>query len=74
MKNFVQETRLSLNISQTQFAFQVGVSRQTIHAVETGKYVPSVELALRIADELGKRVEDLFKLAPPRRKANKDNL
>lgn len=60
MKNKVKEERLSQQISQTDFADLLAVSRQTIHAIETGKYIPTTILALKIARLLNKRAEDLF--------------
>jgi putative transcriptional regulator len=53
---------LADGMSQQELAIRVGVTRQTIHSVETGKYKPTVELALRLARCLGVRVEDLFEL------------
>ncbi len=49
-------------MSQAELAERVGVSRQTIVAIEKGNYNPSVELALRLAKELGSAVEELFVL------------
>lgn len=49
-------------MTQAQLAERVGVTRQTIHSIETGKYKPTIELALRLARELGVAVEDLFEL------------
>ena len=49
-------------MSQAELADRVGVSRQTIVAVEKGNYNPSVELALRLARTLGVTVEELFVL------------
>jgi putative transcriptional regulator len=60
MTNKVREIRLKKGISQTELARLIEVSRQTIHAVETMKYVPSIDLALRIAKILKKPVEKLF--------------
>ena len=60
MRNKVKEERLKQEIAQTEFADQLSVSRQTIHAIETGKYVPTTTLALKIAKLLNKKVEDLF--------------
>lgn len=62
MKNKVKEERLKQEISQTEFADQLSVSRQTIHAIETGKYIPTTTLALKIAKLLNKKVEDIFML------------
>jgi len=49
-------------LTQAELADLVGVTRQTIHSIESGKYNPSIELALRLARELGLAVEDLFEL------------
>lgn len=49
-------------MTQAQLADRVGVTRQTIHSIETGKYNPTIELALRLARELAVPVEDLFEL------------
>lgn len=56
----VRELRKQRRFTQAQVAEQVGVSRQTIVAVEQGDYAPSVYLALRIARVLGGTVEELF--------------
>jgi putative transcriptional regulator len=49
-------------MTQADLADRVGVTRQTIHSIETGKYNPSIELALRLARALGLAVEDIFQL------------
>ena len=50
------------DLTQQQLADAVGCSRQTIHSIESGKFVPSVELALKIAKVLNSKVEELFQL------------
>lgn len=50
------------DLTQQDLADKVGCSRQTIHSIESGKFVPSVELALKISRVLGCKVEDLFQL------------
>jgi putative transcriptional regulator len=50
-------------MSQAELAERVGVSRQTIIAIERGNYNPSIELALRVSRTLGTTVEELFQLA-----------
>ncbi|MDD6037436.1 MAG: helix-turn-helix transcriptional regulator [bacterium] len=60
MKNRVEELRKQLNMSQETFAKTLRVSRQTISAIETGKYNPSLDLAFEIADFFGKRIEEVF--------------
>jgi putative transcriptional regulator len=62
MKNRLREERILRGISQTDLAEAVGVSRQSIHAIERGKYIPSTLLALKIVRELNKSVEDIFLL------------
>jgi len=49
-------------ISQQELANMVGVTRLTIHSIETGKFNPSVKLALKIADYFNKSVEEIFYL------------
>lgn len=56
----VRERRKELRITQAELAERVGVSRQTVIAVEQGNYAPSVYLALRIARALGGTVEEFF--------------
>lgn len=60
MKNNIRVERAIKNITQGELAQQVSVSRQTINALESGKYVPSTILALKIAQYFGKRVEEIF--------------
>jgi putative transcriptional regulator len=60
MKNKVKQLRQLANFTQAAIAEQIGVSRQTIHAIEAGKYVPSTQLALRLAKVLRCTVEELF--------------
>jgi putative transcriptional regulator len=58
--NAVRPHRLLAELTQAQLAERVGVSRQTIVAVESGGYAPSVYLALALAEQLGATVEALF--------------
>lgn len=62
MKNSIRVERAILDITQEELAQRVGVTRQAIHAVEKGKYVPSAVLAMKIAKVFGKKVEDIFLL------------
>jgi putative transcriptional regulator len=62
MKNSVKEERQKVNMTQQELADEIAVSRQTIFAIETGKYIPSVVLVLKIARTFKKRVEDIFNL------------
>ena len=58
--NRVNELRAKANLTQEDLAVAVGVTRQTIIAVEKGNYTPSVLLALKIAHFFKKSVEDIF--------------
>jgi len=60
MKNRIKQERVEYHLSQAQLAERVGVSRQTIISLETGKYIPSTELALRLSGVFGKTVNELF--------------
>ena len=60
--NVVYDARTKVGITQEDLAGEVGVSRQTIVAIEKGNYVPSVLLALKIAIFFKKRVEDIFSI------------
>lgn len=60
MKNRLKVIRAERDWSQAQLAELLGVSRQTINAIETGKYDPSLPLAFKLARLVGKRIEDLF--------------
>lgn len=62
MKNRIRVARAEVRLTQQQLADAVGVSRQTINAIESGKFVPSTVLALKIAREFGKSVEEIFQL------------
>jgi len=60
MKNIIRVERAILNITQADLAEKVKVSRQTINAIESNKYVPSTVLALKIARIFQKNLEDIF--------------
>lgn len=60
--NHLSETRGKRGLSAAELAKEVGVSRQTIYAIEAGSYVPNTAVALKLARTLGARVEDLFAL------------
>ena len=62
MKNKIRIHRLMKNYSQEQLANLVGVSRQTINALEAEKYIPSTVLSLKISPVLERSVEELFEL------------
>ena len=60
MKNTIRVERAILNITQADLAEKVKVSRQTINAIESNKYVPSTVLALKISRVFKKNLEDIF--------------
>lgn len=60
MRNRLRELRDTRGWSQADLATQLEVSRQTVNALETGKYDPSLPLAFRIAGLFGLRIEDIF--------------
>ena len=62
MKNSIRVERAIARISPQQLADAIGVSRQTINAIETGKFVPSTLLALKISRHFSKSVNDIFTL------------
>jgi putative transcriptional regulator len=60
MKNRLKVLRAERNLSQADLADRLEVSRQTINAIETEKYDPSLPLAFKIADLFGLHIEDIF--------------
>ena len=60
--NNLEELRKSADLTQQELSESAEVSRKSINAIENGIYVPSTVLALKIAETLGCKVEDLFKL------------
>jgi len=62
MKNSIKVQRAINDLTQQQLAEKIGVSRQTINAIETQKYIPSTTLPLKLAKLFGKIVEDIFEL------------
>ena len=62
MQNTIKVERAIKDLTQADLAEKIGVSRQTINAIETNKYVPSTILALKMAKIFGKKVEDIFSL------------
>ncbi|WP_313391918.1 helix-turn-helix transcriptional regulator [Sphingobium yanoikuyae] len=60
MKNRLKILRAERDWNQSDLAAQLGISRQSVNAIETGKYDPSLPLAFRIADLFGLRIEDIF--------------
>ena len=62
MKNSIRVERAIKRMTQAQLAELIGVSRQTIVAIESEKYFPSTVLSLKIARVFDKRVDDIFEL------------
>ena len=60
MDNRVRELRAGYDLSQSQLGDALGVSRQTINAIENGRYLPSLPLAIAIARYFGSTVEQIF--------------
>ena len=60
MKNRIEEIRKVKGIRQEEFAKSMGVSRQTISSLETGRYNPSIFLAWKIARYFGMTIEEVF--------------
>lgn len=60
MKNRIKVLRAERDWSQAELAEKLDVSRQTINAIETGKYDPSLPLAFKIAQLFGLKIEDIF--------------
>lgn len=60
MKNRIEEIRKARHIRQEEFAKAMGVSRQTISSLETGRYNPSIFLAHKIAKYFDMTIEDVF--------------
>ena len=60
MKNKIKVARAEYDMTQADLAEKIGVSRQSINAIEKGKYVPSTVLALKIAKLFKRKVEDVF--------------
>ena len=60
MKNQLRILRAERDWSQAELSERLGVSRQTVNAIETGRYDPSLPLAFQIARHFGKQIEDVF--------------
>ena len=60
MKNRLKVLRAERNWSQQALADELGVSRQSVNAIETGRYDPSLPLAFQIAEVFGLRIEEIF--------------
>jgi putative transcriptional regulator len=62
MKNELRVLRAKHNLTQAELAERLGVSRQTVNAIETEKYDPSLPLAFKIAQTFGCLIEDVFSM------------
>lgn len=62
VRNMIREVREKRGLTQEELADKVGVTRQTVIAIEKGNYTPSVLLALKLSACFRMRVEDLFSL------------
>jgi len=60
VKNTVRELRGQAGLSQADLAAAMGVSRQTINSIETGRYLPSLPLAIALARFFGSTIEEMF--------------
>lgn len=60
MKNRIKVLRAERDWTQAELAARLDVSRNSVNAIETGKYDPSLPLAFRIADVFGLKIEDIF--------------
>jgi putative transcriptional regulator len=63
MQNMIRVERAKKRITQAELAEELNVSRQTIHSIETGKFIPSTVLALRIAKYFDVSFNEIFQLA-----------
>ncbi|MGH1488150.1 MAG: helix-turn-helix transcriptional regulator [Acidimicrobiales bacterium] len=64
MKNRLRLLRAEHELTQAALATELGVSRQTINAIEVGKYDPSLPLAFKIAGTFDQKIEDIFEPEP----------
>jgi putative transcriptional regulator len=60
VRNDVRELRVAKGLSQSDLGKVLDVSRQTVNAIETGRYSPSLPLAIRLARFFGRQVEEVF--------------
>ena len=62
MKNTIKVERAKKNWTQEDLAGKIGISRQSVNSIETGKFIPSTILALKMAKVFGANVESIFQL------------
>jgi putative transcriptional regulator len=70
MKNRLKVLRAERDWTQAHLAEQLDVSRQTVNAIETGKYDPGLPLAFKISQLFGLLIEDIFEAPPPSERAS----
>lgn len=63
ISNSVRDLRVAGGLSQGELAAALGVSRQTVNSIETGRYTPSLALAIALARHFGRAVEEVFHVA-----------
>jgi putative transcriptional regulator len=63
LQNRLKELRAEKNLTQSELADRIGVSRKTINTVENGVFIPSTVLALKLAAALERKVEEIFALS-----------
>jgi putative transcriptional regulator len=68
LHNQIKEQRALKNITQDELAVKIGVTRKTINTIESGKFIPSTIIAIRMARFFGIKVEELFELVEKRKK------
>lgn len=68
LKNYIRELRDADGLTQDQLAAEVGVTRQTINAIENDKYNPTLELAFKLARFFSRPIEGIFEYGPKGRK------
>ncbi|OLB04097.1 MAG: hypothetical protein AUH21_02100 [Nitrospirae bacterium 13_2_20CM_62_7] len=62
IQNRLRSLRLANGLTQAELAAKAGITRQAVYAIEANQYLPTTAVALRLADALDRRVEDLFSL------------
>ena len=72
LKNRIKVLRAEFDLTQEELAKKVDVTRQTILAIEKGNYVPSLELAFKIAKAFGKNIENVFSYDQKSKKLSPD--
>ena len=70
MKNTIKVERARYNLSQQELADKLGITRQSIYAIEAGKFIPSTLLALKMARVFNAKVEEIFSLEKNEDKIN----